>query len=319
MISEEIIIEDNTVLSVRKRAIRIRCQQAAINELYCQGYFKVPIHLAFGHEPVAVALANAAQSGDQVVLSHRNLHYQFGFGASLTEIVKEFLLEEDGLAQGRYGSMNLVNPDRGIIYTSSILGNNLSVAVGVALSQVVRESSACSWVVTGDGALEEGAFAESLLLSRTVNIPLITIIEDNGWSLATSIEERRSAINLKALVGAYGVEFLEATGKSVEARVEVLAEARSIALGQQTPVVVHVPLDTLGGRWIDDSHVASGRRFINYHAGPAKGITLDGIEKTIFESEDPLESALKEPWAVEFIDNTKAEIRMELAWTTSLK
>jgi hypothetical protein len=46
---------------------------------------------------------------------------------------------------------------------------------------------------------------------------------------------------------------------------------------------------------------------------------LDGIEETVFESEDPLESALAEPWAVEFIQDTKAELRMELAWTTLLK
>ena len=319
MITESAVIEDTDLLLLKQRAILIRCQQAALNDLYCQGYFKVPIHLAFGHEPVAVALARAVEPIDQVVLSHRNLHYQLGFGASLSDVVREFLLQKDGLANGRYGSMNLVNPNQGIVYTSSILGNNLSVAVGVALSQLVRKSAACSWVVTGDGAIEEGAFAESLLLSRTVNAPLITIIEDNGWSLATSIEERRSPINLKELVGAYGVRYLEATDKSVEACVKSLTEARSIALAQQTPVVVHVPLDTLGGRWIDDSNAPGGRRFINYHAGPAKGITLDGIEKTIFESEDPLESALKEPWAAEFIDNSKAEIRMELAWTTSLK
>jgi TPP-dependent pyruvate/acetoin dehydrogenase alpha subunit len=319
MITESVVTEVTDVLSSEQRAIRIRCQQAALNDLYCQGYFKVPIHLAFGHEPVAVALALAVETGDQVVLSHRNLHYQLGFGASLSDVVREFLLQEDGLAGGRYGSMNLVNPNQGIVYTSSILGNNLSVAVGVALSQLVRKSTACSWVVTGDGALEEGAFAESLLLSRTVNAPLITIIEDNGWSLATSVKERRSPINLKDLVGAYGVHYLEANDKSVEACVAVLTEARSIALGQRTPVAVHVPLDTLGGRWVDDPNASIGRRFINYHAGPANGITLDGIEETVFESEDPLESALAEPWAVEFIEDTKAELRMELAWTTSLK
>ena len=319
MIAEEVSTEATVIHSSQQRSILIRCQQAALNDLYCQGHFKVPIHLAFGHEPVAVALAEAVQPGDQVVLSHRNLHYQLSFGASLTDIVKEFLLREDGLAQGRYGSMNLINPDRGIIYTSSILGNNLPVAVGVALSQVVRASPNCTWVVTGDGAIEEGAFAESLLLSRSANAPLVTIIEDNGWSLATSIEERRSPINLKDLVGAYGVRYLEAQDKSVYSSLQVLAEARSIALSQQTPVVVHVPVDTLGGRWVDDSNANSGRRFINYHAGPAKDITLDDIEETIFASEDPLDSALKEPWAPSFIEDTKSKIRMELAWTTSLK
>lgn len=319
MIANHDVTEKDPVLSPAQRALRIRCQQALINELYVKGLFRIPIHLAFGHESVAVGLSIAVRPGDQVVLSHRNLHYQLSLGASLSDVVREFLLQDDGLAGGRYGSMNLINTERGIVYTSSILGNNLSVAVGIALSQVVRDEQACTWVVTGDGALEEGAFAESLLLSRSLGIPLVTIIEDNGWSLATSIEERRSTIALDLLVGAYGVRYLETKDKSVDACVDVMEEARAIAVAERTPVAVHVSLDTLGGRWIEDTASASGLRFINYHAGPAKDIALASIQETVFASEDPLASAMTESWAATFIAETTSELRTDLAWTTSLK
>lgn len=319
MIAMDKVAERVAKLTPGHRALRIRCQQAAINDLYNDGLFQVPIHLAFGHEPVAVGLALAMADGDQVVLSHRNLHYQLAVGASVSDIVREFLLQDEGLAGGRYGSMNLINPAKGIAYTSSILGNNLSVAVGVALAQVVRDQQPCTWVVTGDGALEEGSFAESLLLSSTIRIPLITVIEDNGWSLATSIEERRSHISIDLLAGAYGVRYLKAKDKSIEACVEVMQAARDFAGLKRTPVVVHVPLDTLGGRWVDDPGSASGRRFINYHAGPAKEMTLTNIMKADYVSEDPLAKVMAESWAVSFIDEVKSELGMDLAWTTSLK
>ena len=319
MIAMDEVDERSAKLTPVQRAIRIRCQQAAINDLYNGGLFRIPIHLAFGHEPVAVGLALAMTDGDQVVLSHRNLHYQLAVGASVSEVVREFLLQDDGLAGGRYGSMNLINPAKGIAYTSSILGNNLSVAVGVALAQAIRNERACTWVVTGDGALEEGAFAESLLLLKTLSIPLITIIEDNGWSLATSVEERRSHISIDLLAGAYGVRYLKANDKGIEACIEVMQAARNFAGLERTPVVVHVPLDTLGGRWVDDSGSSTGRRFINYHAGPAKEVTLSNFKEALFASEDPLAEVLTEPWVEAFIEEVRSELGMELAWTTSLK
>lgn len=300
------------------QAIRIRCQQFLINELYCKGLFKVPIHLAIGHEAVAVGLAAASRSGDRFVLSHRNLHYHLSLGASLSDVVKEFALQDEGLAGGRYGSMNLISPDSGIAYTSSILGNNLSVAVGVALSQVVRDERSCTWVVTGDGAIEEGAFAESLLLSHSLRAPLVTIIEDNGWSLATSIIERRSPISLDLLVGAYGVRYLEADGTSIESCLAALVDARAVAVEEQLPVAVHVPLNTLGGRWVEDHASAGGQRFINYHAGPAKDIVDMAVQEVTFADVDPLTSAMAEPWAAGFIEETISGLRADLAWTTSL-
>ena len=66
-------------------------------------------------------------------------------------ILDEYLLMENGLMKGKLGSMNLINPNYGIVYTSSILGNNFSVASGVSLSQKIRKYDGITIVLGGDG------------------------------------------------------------------------------------------------------------------------------------------------------------------------
>jgi len=120
--------------------LRIRLSQLIINEKYKSGAFRVPIHLAIGHEAIAVAADNALGEQDLLILPHRNLHYNLARAKSLRLIVDEFLLKEDGLANGKLGSMNLANPAARALYASSILGNNLSIASGTALAHKVTES-----------------------------------------------------------------------------------------------------------------------------------------------------------------------------------
>lgn len=301
---------------LERKAVYMRLQQLAINELYLQGIFRVPIHLALGHEPVAIGVSEASQDGDEILLSHRNIHYQLALGAPLESLIKEFLLLPDGLGKSRFGSMNLVRPDAGLTYTSSILGNNLPVAAGVAFSKTLKSDPGCTWVVTGDGALEEGAFAETLLLSKSIGTSLIIVVEDNGWSLATSVSERRCDINLQMLVEAYGGTFLEVGDCTIQSHVKTLEEARKIC-SAGNPVVVLVSVATLGGRWIDDASAPSGRRYINYHAGPVSGHSLD--TDMPLGPLDPLSAISGSPWLVGFMQDVRARIREELAWTASLK
>ena len=89
--------------------------------------------------------------------------------------------------------MNYTDKNANIPYSSSVLGNNLSVACGVAKAN--KNKGGITICVTGDGAIEEGTFYESLILSKYLKLPLIFLIENNDWSMATSIKERRSNIN----------------------------------------------------------------------------------------------------------------------------
>ena len=137
-----------------------------------KGQFKVPIHLALGHEAVAVAVGTIMGKGDKLILSHRNLAYHLARQSLLKEIWNEYLLEPTGLNAGKSGSMNLANPSKGIIYTSSILGNNFPVATGVAMAEKMLSTKNVTIVLGGDGSIEEGAFYESLLFLKSNNLYL---------------------------------------------------------------------------------------------------------------------------------------------------
>ena len=103
-------------INIARQILRVRLGQMLINEKYKRGRFKIPIHLAFGHEAIAVAVDAVMKKEDQLVLSHRNIHYNLARISSLRPVLDEYLLNKKGLAQGRLGSMNLANERKNIVH-----------------------------------------------------------------------------------------------------------------------------------------------------------------------------------------------------------
>src|SRR4051794_14975011 len=106
-------------MSLVRSILRIRVGQQMINERYKAGDFKVPIHLAFGHEAVAVGVSQAMEKPDQLIGSHRNVHYHLARSTSLRAEIDEYLVLPEGLGRGRLGSMNLACASHAIPYASS--------------------------------------------------------------------------------------------------------------------------------------------------------------------------------------------------------
>lgn len=297
---------------VQRRLLQMRQSQLLLNDLIRMGVFKVPVHLAMGHEVLALALEQVRSQDDPLILTHRNLHYQLAMGVSLTSLIQEALLEPSGAAAGTRGIMNLDSRSHGNLYTSSILGNNLSVACGVALADRVAGATAVTWVVTGDGAMEEGAFAESLLNSASLKLPIVFLLEDNDWSLATSVSERRCQIDVSSLARAYGLEYLWIDGGDWNTSVYTLSSARTIACSG-APVLVHASLSTLGGLWVDAPERAEGRRLINYHAGATPESNLTSLKPLSDDYADPLRRVFTEYEASVIGSEVLRELESEMA------
>jgi TPP-dependent pyruvate/acetoin dehydrogenase alpha subunit len=271
-------------LGLHHEVLAVRNKQFQIHEQIYQKGTKIPIHFAFGHEAIAVALASNLPSKDKLLLPHRNIHYHLALGATVEDLLAEYQIKTSSIS-GRYlGSMNLDFPARGAIYTSNILGNNLSVATGVALGMKVKELKSATWCVTGDGAIEEGSFFESLLLSSSKNLGVIYVVENNGWSLASTIEERRKKMNLNLLAQSLGVRYQKLSGNNVHEYAETLHEIRETNLTTKDTFIVEVELTTLGGYFTTEG---DRKRYINYHAGKAH---KDAISENVIQSDsdDPL-------------------------------
>ena len=265
-----------------KNIIESRIIQLIVNEHIRKNKFNIPIHLSLGHECLAEAISANIKKKDILVCSHRNLHYQIARDKNLKKIINEFRLHSKDGSSGIYGSMNLVNLKKGIEYTSSILGNNLPVACGMAYSQ--KKTKKITFVITGDGAIEEGAFYESLLISKSLKLPIIFIIENNEWSLASKITERRCKINFKKLCSSIDVAYNYLSNNNIENYYNQIKLFKNICVKDQSPIVVEVKLDTLGYRYEKQNNIL---KYINYHAGLAQ---TSSLEKIIIEksNNDPL-------------------------------
>lgn len=264
--------------------------QLNINKKMLEGQFKIPVHLAIGHEAVAACLAEAFSSSDKLLLTHRNIHFQLAFGATEEQLTDEFLLKSSGLASGKLGSMNLMNPNAGNIYTSNILGNNFSVALGIALSLKLKKQVGVVWVITGDGAIEEGAFYEAVLIASSLKLPIVFVVENNSWSLGTSILERRTEIDLSKFVDSMNVGFQSLKDNDINSYLSTMLKIREIVTATTQPQVLEVEVHSLGGFYVAEDQ--DSKRYVNYHAGAIK---IEPDEDGIFEknSTDPVFTSLK--------------------------
>ncbi|MFC2005199.1 thiamine pyrophosphate-dependent enzyme [Chloroflexota bacterium] len=307
-------MNNNYDLEIAREILRIRLSQMIVNEKYKNGEFKIPIHLALGHEAIAVAVDAIMGEEDQLVLSHRNIHYNLARSKSLKPELDEYFLKKEGLAGGKLGSMNLANEDKNIVYTSSILGNNLPVAAGLALGQKVRGLNGVVIVTLGDGAIEEGSFYESIVFLKSNELPSIIIMENNRWSLATMIEERRYNIDFQKLLESVNTEYVMLSSNDPYEYIKELITLRKQALNNKTPVFLEVGVTTLGSRYLKTEDYPEGK-FINYHAGPAPTVKLAGwpliensVEDPVFVLQEYFEQKLLERESQEILQNLMEEI-----------
>lgn len=267
--------------------LKIRIAQMIINEEYKAGNFKIPVHLAFGHEAIAVAIDSIMKDGDKLILSHRNIEYNLARLGKLKPIMDEYFLKSTGLMNGKTGSMNLINPEKGIIYTSSILGNNFSVGSGVAMTQRISQNNSITIILGGDGGMEEGSFHEVLLLLKSLELSALMIIENNDYSLGTHITERRCPINLEKFSEAYDIKFVKLTDNDPFEYIEKLKDLRNYSINNKTPVCVEVIVSTLGEWYMNTPELPNGK-LIDYHAGPSPGVSLDKNILLKNTPEDPI-------------------------------
>ncbi|MBF0183148.1 MAG: hypothetical protein HQM06_02000 [Magnetococcales bacterium] len=282
------VAEENKVAwRLAERVVHNRIAQMMINERIKQRAFKVPVHLAMGHEAIAVAVAESMLPDDALCLTHRNIHYNLARADSLRAEIDELSLLPSGLAGGWLGSMNMANPRRGIPYTSSILGNSLSVAAGISLADRLRGAASVTVVVTGDGAMEEGAFFETLQFMKSCSLSSLVIVENNTWSLATRIAERRCPIDLDKLAAAFAISYRHLQGNDVGDYYRQVQAARQEAIAQRTPVLLEVQLTTLGS-WLQPTPEFPEGKFINYHHGAAPKVALQEWPVLEQDAGDPL-------------------------------
>ena len=185
------------------------------------GLIRGHVHVYIGQEATGAGACAALGRDDYVFTTHRNHGHVLAKGGDPARILAEILGRADGYCGGRGGTFHVAAPELGVLHTSAIVGGCLPLAAGAAYGTKLRGEQRVTVVFFGDGAMEEGAFAETLNLAQLWKLPLIFAMENNSVTPEErpgrgSPTSQHSASALSDVPRAFNVETLVVDGTRVE-------------------------------------------------------------------------------------------------------
>lgn len=183
-----------------------------------------------GQEAIAVGTASALNNEDYLLPMHRNLGLFTTRGVDLYKLFCQLLGKADGFTGGRDRSFHFGVPDKNIVGMVSHLAATMPVGDGLALSSKLREGGYVACSFCGDGGTSEGEFHEALNLAGVWELPIIFMIENNGYGLSTPTNEQYACDDLVDRAKGYGLNGMQVDGNDIFAVMETVTEAKEAAL-----------------------------------------------------------------------------------------
>lgn len=208
-------ISKKMIIRLFQTMLKIRLVEEKIIGLYPAQEIRCPVHLCIGQEAVAAGVNVNLKKGDFVFSNHRGHGHYIAKGGSLTSFMAELYGKQDGCSKGKGGSMHLVDKENGFMGTTAIVAAGIPLAVGSALAFVMQKQKNISVVFFGDGAVDEGTFAESLNFAALKKLPVLFVCENNFYAANSHQSARQSLDNIykKGLI--YGIKGKRIDGNDV--------------------------------------------------------------------------------------------------------
>ena len=218
----------------------IRSIELLISEKYEEQIFRCPVHLSIGQEAIAVGVSLHLTVNDKVVSTHRSHAHYIAKGGDVFRMLSELIGSPLGCCKGRGGSMHIFDNSVGFMASVPIVGSSLPIAIGLALAEKNLNSKNLVVAFIGDAALETGAFYESLNLAALKELPLLIVLEDNGYSTFSNKSVRWPASkNVRDTIQGMGISYLHGNGDDVD---EIYKNVSNIIMRVRSnnPILLHL-------------------------------------------------------------------------------
>ena len=196
------------------------------------------MHSSIGQEAVPTGVCAHLTDDDYVLGTHRSHHHCIAKGVGLNEMMAELLGKATGTNKGKGGTMHIADINKGMLGANGVVGSNIPVATGVALSAKVRGTDQVSVVFFGDGASSQGSLHESMNLASIWKLPVIFVCENNRYAEATPFEYVVAGGSVSNRAAGYDMPGVTVDGQSVLEMYEVSGEAIRRARAGEGPTLV---------------------------------------------------------------------------------
>ncbi len=191
-----------------------------------------------GQEAIAVGATYALRPDEWIMPLHRNLGVFTTRKMPLKDLIEQWQGALDGYSKGRERSFHFGNKEHFICGMISHLGPQLSVADGTSLAYKLKNEEKISLAFTGEGGTSEGEFHEALNAAAVWDLPVIFIIENNGYALSTPVNEQYRCQNLVDRAKAYGMEGVQIDGNNILTVYETVKGVREYCIKNQKPYLI---------------------------------------------------------------------------------
>ena len=210
-----------------------------------------------GQEAISVGATLAMDSDEWIMPLHRNLGVFTSRNMPLTELFKQWQGDVTGYSKARERSFHFGSKAHFVCGMISHLGPQLAIADGVALAYQQRGEQKCALAFTGDGGTSEGDFHEALNVAAVWNLPVIFIIENNGYGLSTPTNEQYKCDHLIDRAKGYGMEGVRIDGNNILEVYNTIKGVREYCIKNQKPYLIEC--DTFRMRGHEE---ASGVKYV---------------------------------------------------------
>ena len=253
-----------------------------------------------GQEAIAVGATMALEQDEWIMPLHRNLGVFTTRGMPLHSLFRQWQGSKDGYSKGRERSFHFGTKEHHVCGMISHLGPQLAIADGVALAYKLANKDKVSLAYTGDGGTSEGDFHEALNVAAVWDLPVIFIIENNGYGLSTPVSEQYRCEGLVDRAKGYGMQGVQIDGNNILTVLDTVKGVRDYCIKNQKPYLIECMTFRMRGH-----EEASGVKYV-----PKELFELWGQRDPVQNFETYL--ALKQILSADEIEAIKEETRKHI-------
>lgn len=264
-------LSGNQHVEAYEKMLLLRRFEEKCGQFYGMGLIGGFCHLYIGQEASITAVDLIKQDGDSTVTSYRDHGHTIFSGIEPKHVMAELTGRASGCSKGKGGSMHMFNTDAQFYGGHGIVGAQVPIGTGVAFADKYNDTGKVCFTFMGDGAVNQGQVYEALNMAALWKLPVVYIIENNEYSMGTSVARSTAQTKLFKKGISFGVPGVRSDGMDVDTVYDVIRQATEYVRSGNGPIIVELKTYRYRGHSMSD---------------PAQYRTKDEVET--YKQRDPI-------------------------------